>query len=62
MHREATDDGSGGLLLEDLRAAKVRTLVRVMKPIIDSLGLKREALAGDRLFIAAVEREAEVAS
>lgn len=50
------------ILLEDLRTAKVRTLVRTMKPIFDSLGLKREALAGYRLFVAAAEREAATAT
>ncbi|HEV7669006.1 MAG TPA: hypothetical protein VGS22_10810 [Thermoanaerobaculia bacterium] len=46
------------ILLEDDRTAKVRTLVRAMKTIFDSLDLKREALAAYRLFVAAVEREA----
>ncbi len=46
------------ILLEDDRTAKVRTLVRTMKPIFESLGLKRETLATYRLFVAAVEREA----
>ncbi|HEV7667729.1 MAG TPA: hypothetical protein VGS22_04335 [Thermoanaerobaculia bacterium] len=50
------------ILLGDLRTAKVRTLVRAMKPIFDSLGLKREALASYRLFVAAVEREAATAT
>lgn len=50
------------ILLEDLRTAKVRTLVRAMKPIFDSLGLKREALATYRLFVAAVEQEAATAT
>lgn len=50
------------ILLEDLRTAKARTLVRAMKPIFDSLGLKREALASYRLFVAAVEREAATAT
>ncbi|HEV7667690.1 MAG TPA: hypothetical protein VGS22_04135 [Thermoanaerobaculia bacterium] len=50
------------ILLEDDRTAKVRTLVRAMKPIFDSLGLKREALASYRLFLAAVEREAATAT
>lgn len=50
------------ILLEDFRTAKVRTLVRAMKPIFDSLGLKREALAGYRLFVAAVEKEAATAT
>ncbi len=46
------------VLLEDHRPAKVRSLVRTMGPIFESLGLKREALATYRLFVAAVEREA----
>ncbi len=50
------------ILLEDCRTAKVRTLVRAMKPIFDSLGLKREALAAYRLFVAAVEQEAATAT
>lgn len=50
------------ILLEDLRTAKVRTLVRTLEPIFDSLGLKREALASYRLFVAAVEREAATAT
>ncbi len=50
------------ILLEDCRTAKVRTLVRTMKPIFESLGLKRETLASYRLFVAAVEREAATAA
>lgn len=50
------------ILLEDLRTAKVRTLVRTMKPIFDSLDLKREALASYGLFVSAVEREAATAA
>ncbi|MEP7009273.1 MAG: hypothetical protein ABJC13_03020 [Acidobacteriota bacterium] len=50
------------ILLEGSRSAKVRTLVRAMKPIFDSLGLKREALAAYRLFVVAVEQEAATAT
>ena len=50
------------VLLEDLRTAKVRALVRAMKPIFDSLELKSEALATYRRFVAAVEQEEATAA
>jgi hypothetical protein len=50
------------ILLREDRTGKVRTLVRALKPIFESLDLKREALAAYRLFVAAVEREAATAT
>ncbi len=50
------------ILLLDERTTKVRALVRAMGPIFESLGLKREALAAYRLFVAAVERETATAA
>lgn len=46
------------ILVRDDRTGKARTLVRSLRPIFDSLGLKRETLASYRLFVAAIEREA----
>lgn len=50
------------MLLREDRTGKVRTLVRTLKADVESLGLKREALAAFRLFVAAVEREGATAN
>ncbi len=49
-------------LLREDRTGKARTLVRSMKPIFESLGLKREALLDYRRFVASVEGEAATAT
>ncbi len=50
------------ILLREDRTGKARTLVRAMKPVFESLGLKREALLACRRFVASVERETATAT
>lgn len=50
------------ILLREDRTGKARTLVRAMKPIFESLGLKGEGLVAYRRFAATVEREAATAT
>ncbi len=50
------------ILVRDDRTGKARTLVRTLKPVFASLGLKSEALAAYHLLAAAIERETATAT